>query len=351
MGYSLSHFCVDFCCFYMLFWYFTPEVSAPETVAVGFLLYNVIAFGLQAPIGFFCDERPGTPVAAVGCGLLLAALGVMALPLSMPWPWPALCVSALGNACFHVGGGIDSLRYAEGRMARSGVFVSTGALGVALGTLAGKGAVSLALPLALALLSLLLVLGTAGSGKTDARILCRLDTASTALSLAVVLALALSSVVIRAYAGAVVPMDWRTGGLLLLLPAAGAFAGKFLGGFLADRFGARRTGALALLLSIPFLCLGNRAPALSVTGLLLFNLTMPVSLGAVASRLPHNPGLAFGLTTLALLCGSFPTFFLPLPADWVMLTITGLILLSALCLYCSTKNQSKGGISHEHQEV
>ncbi|NLM14719.1 MAG: hypothetical protein GX218_02545 [Clostridiaceae bacterium] len=40
-----------------------------------------------------------------------------------------LIIVALGNACFHTGGGIDSLINARGRMSRSGIFVSSGVVG------------------------------------------------------------------------------------------------------------------------------------------------------------------------------------------------------------------------------
>lgn len=55
--YTFSHFCVDFACFFMLFAGFRGSVAqtgampALETVSLGFLAYNILAFGLQPLIG------------------------------------------------------------------------------------------------------------------------------------------------------------------------------------------------------------------------------------------------------------------------------------------------------------
>jgi FSR family fosmidomycin resistance protein-like MFS transporter len=337
IAYAFAHFCVDFTCFYILFHGFKDSTDSLESLAIGFLAYNAIAFGFQPIIGFLFDSNSRIPVGILGCALVSA--GMLALSL----PWLALVLCAFGNACFHIGGGIDSLRHADGKMARSGIFVSTGALGVVFGTMAGKSAIAASwLPFLLMTGSIvLLLLFTRETGPVSP---CTFDTASD-LPFAIVTALALASVVIRAFAGGLIPMAWRTGAFLLLLPGIGACAGKALGGILGDRFGAKSVGVTALLLSIPFLAFGNQNVFFSVSGILLFNMTMPITLCVVASRFPRNPGLAFGLTTLALLCGTMPAYFLLLPRSVAISVLIALVLLSAIFAYLSTKN-SKGERSH-----
>jgi len=83
-----------------------------------------------------------------------------------------------------------------------------------------------------------------------------------------------------------------------------------------------------------------------MAGLALFNMTMPVTLCALASQLPDSTGFAFGLSTLALLIGTVPTFFFRLPDGTAPYVIAALIALSALCVLFSTRNQ-KEGLSHE----
>jgi len=337
IAYTSAHFCVDFTCFYILFHGFKNSTDSLESLAVGFLAYNAIAFGLQPILGFLCDNHPRIPVGLLGCGLVLA--GMLALSL----PWLALVLCAFGNAGFHIGGGIDSLRHADGKMARSGIFVSTGALGVVFGTMSGKSAITTSwLPFLLMIGSIvLLLLFTRETGPVSP---CTFGKASD-LPFAIVIALALASVVIRAFAGGLIPMAWRTSAFLLLLPGIAAFAGKALGGILGDRFGAKNVGVMTLLLSTPFLAFGNHNVFVSMTGILLFNMTMPITLGVVASRFPRNPGLAFGLTPLALLCGTMPAYFLALPGRVVLTVLIALVLLSAVFTFLSTKN-SKGETSH-----
>jgi FSR family fosmidomycin resistance protein-like MFS transporter len=323
---------VDFTCFFILFHGFGTAMDSVETVATGFLLYNVIAFGLQPAVGFLCDGHPEIPIGIIGCALVATGL------LAMPIPWVALALCATGNACFHIGGGIDSLIFAKGRMTRSGIFVSTGAIGVTLGTLAGRNGRSLEyLPYIFIGLSILLLLLFAQKIEKGAS--CRFDTAS-GLPFAAILIFALASVVIRALAGGMIPMSWKTGVFFLMLPGFAACAGKALGGILGDRFGAKNTAVTALLLSVPFLLLGKNIAVLSVIGIILFNITMPITLCAVASKFPYNPGLTFGLTTLALLCGTVPAYFFLVPQSMVFPLLIALTLLSATFTFLCTKNKT-----------
>ncbi|MEA4912934.1 MAG: hypothetical protein VB092_10045, partial [Oscillospiraceae bacterium] len=151
---TFSHFCVDFCCFYILYGSFIPSFQT-QTAAVGILLYNSVAFGLQPLTGAYADAHHDGPVGAAGCALVLAAL------LLRRFVWAALLLCALGNACFHVAGGIDALTRAGGKLYRSGVFVSAGALGVCFGALA-PGRLSAWLPAATLLLCAGLILGFCG---------------------------------------------------------------------------------------------------------------------------------------------------------------------------------------------
>ena len=127
LAYSLGHFWVDFSCALLMF----SRLSGQSGWALCVLLYNFCAFALQMPVGLLADrwERKGR-TAALGCGL--AALGWV-LP-----PFLAAVIAGVGNACFHVGGGIQVLNDGGDRAAPLGVFVSPGAFGIFFGTLLGS---------------------------------------------------------------------------------------------------------------------------------------------------------------------------------------------------------------------
>lgn len=337
-AYTFSHFAVDYLCFWILFGYFSKEIRGSEQ-ALGFILYNMIAFGLQMIIGAYCDEHRRFPSSALGCLLVLAAI------LFSPFaPWVSLVVTALGNAFFHVGGGIESLVHSGGKLYRSGIFVSAGALGVVLGTLHGSkigmsGTVS---PLVLIDPVLMAIFCAAvcyiANKKYPSLEDCEIyGVANEKIGIWLVLGLALLSVMIRSFGGTAIPMEWKTTMKLGLVAGGAAFFGKFIGGFAADFFGARRTGIVSLLLSVPLLVFGSGNMPVSVIGIILFNMTMPITLGICAEKLPKNPGLAFGLTTAALLLGAVPSFFAVMSGKTFLLVPA--VIVSAACIYFSAENK------------
>ena len=337
-AYTFSHFAVDYLCFWILFGYFSAGISGTTEQAFGFILYNFIAFGLQMVIGAFCDEHRKFPSSAIGCALVF-----IAVLISYHTPWAALVITALGNAFFHVGGGIESLVHSGGKLYRGGVFVSAGALGVVLGTLEGtKTGMSDFNPLLLIEPALLSVFCTAicffANKKYPSEEDCEISgAANEKIGIWIVLGLALLSVMIRSFGGTAIPMEWKTTMKLGLVSGGAAFLGKFLGGFAADKFGARSAGILSLVLSLPFLIFGSGNMIFSVIGIVLFNMTMPITLGIVAQRLPKNPGLAFGLTTAALLLGAVPNFFAVISGKIFLLVPA--VIVSAVCIKFSAENK------------
>lgn len=335
--YCAAHLAVDMCCFYILFAFVAPSYDA-QTVSWAFLGYNCAAFGLQPLAGLLADKRPHLPLGLIGSLLVFAALPLGGAPLL------SLAACALGNALFHVGGGRYSLTSADGRMSRPGLFVSTGALGVAAGTFFGSNGASVWLPSAVIIVCAALLLlaecpFTKLSTREQTHTVISNYKITSSLSFAALLTLPLAAIVVRSYVGFIIPMGWKTTSALAFVPAAASFAGKAAGGFIADRFGARRTVTAALLLSIPALCLGAENSAVCAAGVFLFNIAMPISLCTVASALHSSPGLAFGMTTLALLVGSMPSFIWPLSGGGAVALTAALTLAAAVCSYISTNNR------------
>jgi len=334
--FSFSHLVVDFACFYVLMGVFSSGAGSSQLVVAGFLLYNLIAFALQVFFGIVADGGKSAHgyYAFLGCIVVLLGVSIQASP------WIHLVTCAFGNALFHVGGGIDSLVHAGGRYARSGVFISFGALGVMLGTLVGRGAL-----LPFGAVSLLLIICSAliyifcRQPKAHNEAIFSLPPARVSLP-AMVIGLCLISIIIRASVGAYTPLFERGTTLRFVIPAVSVFAGKFMGGFLADRFGARLVVVISLLVSAPLLAFGNTQVVLCCTGLFLFNITTAVTLCVVFSHLPAHPGFSFGLTTLALFIGSSFSFFWLMPEGIrPFLTVT-LVAASVVCLALATPGKS-----------
>ncbi|MDR2036048.1 MAG: hypothetical protein LBP91_05200 [Coriobacteriales bacterium] len=341
--FSLSHLAVDFSCFFVLMGAFYTDVSDVQLISLGFLIYNAIAFALQLPFGSLADALLSSRsrlsaghIAALGC--LLVALGVIC-PLNA---WARLALCALGNALFHTGGGIDSLVLARGRYARSGIFISFGALGVALGTLASRAGTLSPWLVALLLVGCIILILRFCLQKSPYE--TSLNNASAKINTSgVVILLCAVAILVRAAAGAYTPVPWKNSSdPLFVLAALAVFSGKFAGGLLADRFAPRTVATASLLISAPLLAFGNGQIIVCCLGLFLFNVTTAVSLCVIASQLPRNPGLSFGLTTLALFLGSSLSFFWALPESLRPALTLLFVAAAALCLFLSAPRQATG---------
>ena len=332
---SAAHFAVDLACGFVCLGVFVPGAASLEEAALGVFLYNLLAFAAQPLLGAVCDRFPRRPWAALGC--LTVAAGALLGCLSLGWGAVVLC--GLGNALFHPGGGRDALVSSSGTLWEGGVFVSTGALGVALGMFWGT---AFPRPWMAGALAALLGLCALFCWKTPLSQPERRAAIPGASSLPFwwVVGLALGSVALRAFVGGAVPLPWKTG-LWALAAAAAAFLGKAAGGFLADRVSPRLAGVGALLLSLPLLCLGWAHPLPSLLGLLCFNMTMPVTLGAVTDKLPNAPGLAFGLTAQFLFVGTLPLQGLALGQGQALALSAAGIALSAVCVGLSTRGRKE----------
>lgn len=287
--YSVMHFLVDALCAWAMLGRFSGDYA-------GFLVYNFCAFALQLPFGVLADALGGkrTPAytAAFGAALTMAGL----------WAGPA--VLGVGNALFHVGGGIDTIREdfrGERRGALLGIFVAPGALGLYLGgQAAGNSGVQLALILLL------------GAGVALAlHGLKHLPISSPAPAEGNGWRMAMGCfavVVLRSFVGMNAVFSWKTGFLMGLLAVLAVVLGKIAGGLLAARFGMKAVTALSLSAAAVGFAFGE-VPLMGLLALLCFNMTMPLTLYALARRFPGYPGAVFGLLTLALFLGYLPGYY------------------------------------------
>ena len=294
--YSMAHFWVDLSCAFLAFRFLS---AAPE-FTLCLLLYNFCAFALQMPLGLWADslDRNGM-LAAAGCGLTAAAF---LLPASLV----AAVVAGVGNALFHLGGGIDVLNASGEKAAALGIFVSPGAVGLYVGTLwGGEAAVSALLPpaglLALGGGILLLCRRTFGSLRSGNAPVEAEPAGGSWLPLVPLFLV----VILRSWMGLGQSFPWKAAwGLPLVLALA---LGKAAGGFLMDAVGPRRAAGWSLGLAAALYLLSG-APLPGLLAVFLFNMTMPMTLWAAAQLLPGAKGFGFGLLTFALFVGYLPVY-------------------------------------------
>ena len=297
--YSLAHALVDAACAATLFAILASDRTGSGYLVQLILIYDVIAFSTQPVFGLLVDHFKA-PAQTAAAGTLLVAASTLLLRV----PLLAAVTAGLGNAVFHVGGGVVSLDLAPGKATLPGIYVAPGALGLTIGILIGKGGGFIAWPFILLLLGSTVLILVVPRPKFPARG----ELPGNLRWFETVIALLLVSVVVRSLVGQSLVLPWKSDPALLIALTLAVVLGKALGGFLADRFEWIAITVTGLVLSAPLLAFFAPVPALVIAGTFLFNLSMPVTLAGLAGMLPGKSGFAFGLTTLALIVGALPAF-------------------------------------------
>ncbi|OIO45442.1 MAG: hypothetical protein AUJ25_02065 [Parcubacteria group bacterium CG1_02_37_13] len=325
--YGTAHAVVDGICVAVIFSVFKNQIVGADGIIGLVILYNVLAFGLQAIFGLASDHlRSPRATAFLGCILTgLSAVTFLSFPIA------AVILAGLGNALFHIGGGSISLNLTPKKAAAPGIFVAPGVLGLFIGTIIGRNGQFIAWIAILILAILCIAMFVIKKPEMD--YLPEEIKESKFNHFEFILLLVLLSIAIRSLVGSVLVFPWKTNIDLLIVLTGAVVLGKGLGGILADKFGWVKIAVGALALSIPFLIFGSNIPFLAIVGMFLFNITMPITLVAISNILPGRPGFAFGLTTLALIIGAMLTYTklkVFLGTQWFLFAI---IIISALSLY------------------
>lgn len=299
------------------------------------LLYNVLAFGTQALFGLITDKYRIPRLTAIA-GCILVITGVLAVCFE---PLTAVILVGLGNSLFHVGGGAISLNLMPNKATAPGIFVAPGSLGLAAGTLIGAKGLFIAWPFIALLVVAIVAMFLLGYPTITYE---RKEKTRVEGLFELVVLLLLLSVSIRALIGLSLHLEWKADLTLLTMLVIAIMLGKALGGVLADRYGWMRVGITTLIISAPLLAFGYQIPVIAIIGAFLFQMTMPITLVAVATMFPGRPAFAFGLPCLALLLGALPSFSSIksyYEINWViLLTITGAIITLFIALHLYFKH-------------
>jgi len=337
-AFALCHFVVDFACVSTMLCAVSRVLGESgqgslEVVALSILLYDIVAFTLQLPIGIALDQLDKNSYAAllsyasVGAGVVLSLVPIALLE------WPAILLLAIGNALFHSAGGLSVLNISQKHAGPSGIFIATGAIGVFLGTQSAQMG-RLQIAFSLLVLLFLCALITLVVQKVNKKYwnVHNVSFDIPRLSSNTLLAIALLSLVValRSYAGMVMAFPWKSEMLLLVLSILGVFAGKALGGMVADRIGFRTTAIFSLIAAATLFAPSWEVPIMGLLGVFFFNFTMSITLASLANILPNAKGTAFGLASFSLAVGALPALVGFRVEHPVMLSVISLV--SALAL-------------------
>jgi FSR family fosmidomycin resistance protein-like MFS transporter len=332
-----AHLIVDAVCVASVLRAAPPSDSIVSSALAFVLGYDLLAFAGQAPLGWFAD-RLGLRRGAALAGLLCTATALLAGRGSV---LAVVLIAGVGNALFHVGAGAMVLAGSRERAAPAGVFVAPGALGLGIGLMLGRKFLTVPLwpwlfAIGAAMVVVLLVATKIPSREQPLSVDTAAPPAYGRREIVTVATLLGLSVAVRSLAGTVGCDACPRGFFLMLALPFSAFAGKLTGGFLADRFGWIDVSIAALVASAPLIAFSGGDVRLALPGLLIFQMTMPVTLAAMMRLMPARPGFGFGLLCVALVAGTLPAH---LPGGWRPqgLPLLFLVLSSAAPLYLALR--------------
>ena len=301
---AVMHFLVDglcICCLYLML----PAYGGVGIVEA-FLTYNILAFMTQPITGLWIDRiRNRHWVLLLSIVFLTLAVGVATIHSSFftllysPFIYLSPLLLGFGNSLFHVWGGKQTVALMGNDLRALGVFVSTGAFGLAVGFVYCSWALLYVILIALCLLAFFVI---QDSQVERISIPCE----DSGYSLNVVwlsLVLLMAIVMFRSYVG----QDFSTAivktPMLVLVIGAVSMLGKMAGGWLAKGFGIVHSMVVVLLVVLAAMLFRQSGAAVLLVGIFAINCTMAVTLWLANVVLKGREGLAFGLLAAALIPG------------------------------------------------
>lgn len=252
------------------------------------VIYSIIGFGGQLPLGFWMDKTKRIePFAISSIILLLLAGGCYFID-----PTAAIVVAGIAGAGIHVTGGTVCLQVNEGRSGPLGVFTAPGVVGLALGGFFGRmSIVYLLIPLLfIVLLAVAISFFKIPPYQAQNKNRSELD-AHDWIMMAILLIMCFRSFIYDLVNNT--GLKFENGALIL---GISAFAGKLIGGYLADRIGWKKYVYFSLPLAFLLLQVGHDNLYCLAFGTACLQSSVPLTLMMMSRSLPRFPATATALS-------------------------------------------------------
>ncbi len=322
--YFYIHFAVEVVCFFFL----SSIIGDNYLLWIVPFAYDALAFVPQSLLGYLSDKFPKIPLGIIG--IILLSIGIVLFGLNVLPLYVILGFITVGNACVHVAGAEVTLRSSNGKIAPSAIFVAGGSFGVVTGKLLAQSAPFWFI-LFISLSAIPFIILAERYRKNVGKNPCeKFNYANEKIPAALIILAAVFIVIVRSYMGYGIPTSWNKTTIQMILLYVFMGTGKALGGILCDKIGVRKTALLSVVGALPFLLFGDNLMVVSLIGVMLFSMTMSITLALLVSVLKKAPGLAFGLTTIGLFLGTVPIFFFKLGNLFTNCFV--IIIASIICL-------------------
>ena len=344
--YSICHFLVDFLsCIFVLGvvpnYCFNSENVFMENIYIAeVIMYNFFAFAFQVPLGRIMDRLKLYKYVGI--------IGFCIIGICYVWgpANPILLASlvGIGNALFHLEGGVNAFEQSKGTAFLNGLFVAPGAMGIFLGTAFYNKIAPTYWPIimvfaAIALLTVVqnkeLPYITEEQEKIEKE-----GSKFNWKSIAIIATLIGVSIIVRSIGGSAIQYGWKKGLLIGILYTILVVLGKMFGGFIADRVGLKKTAIIALSLACVSLIAGFTIPFFGYIGIFLFNVPMSITLLLLEKCNTKNLAMMVGLNTFFLFIG-YLICMIPNAINNYVVLITSIILAIVSIYYAFMKYEER----------
>lgn len=326
---GIIHFLNDLVAGFMLAHY--TFVQPHEQALLFMLIYSIIGFGGQLPVGFWLDHNKQIrPFATVSLLLLPMATGCFFINAET-----GIILSGLASAFIHVTGGAVCLQVNENKTGPLALFTAPGVLGLTIGGLAGAYSSSwlLAALLLTIIIAVIILRSKLPVYQPQPKKQSELD-GHDWLMLGILLLMCFRSFLFDVLNH--VAQQYQDG---LLILGVSAFAGKIIGGFVADRIGWKKYVYISLPLALLLFQFGKDNIYALAFGIACLQSSVPITLLLMSQSLRLYPATATALSLGASVAiAGLPLYMMSAKSvvlDWFKnswISAGAFILLAALLL-------------------
>ena len=276
---------------------YKDNLMLPIIVFVG---YNVLAFMLQPLMGIMIDTYKKERLLVLG-SLALVIMGALLGKI----PYLCLLLLGLGNALFHTSAGKITIKSSNNKLSLLGIFVSLGVIGLTVGMLYSTSSILLVILIILTLITggCFYFMNRRNKGFLfTEQIVTTHEMSFKNKNLLIILGI-IVVVMFRGMIGKYTIFHWANQSYLILFVAIATALGKALGGIMADKVGIKATIIISGVGSLGLLLFARNTMIGGLLGILLFNMTMPITLYLLYKRMPKYEATAFGLAAMILFPG------------------------------------------------
>ncbi len=259
------------------------------------IIYSVIGFGGQLPVGFWIDyKKQLRPFSQAS--VILLPLAILAYLIN---PEAGIFFSGIASAFIHVTGGAICLQVNENKTGPLALFTAPGVLGLTLGGALGMISANWLIPAAVLVLIIayMILKGEIPAYQQPEKKQSQLD-AHDWLMLGILLLMCFRSFVFDVLNH--VAQDFENG---IIIIGISAFAGKIIGGYIADRIGWKKYVYISLPLALLLFQFGKENIYALAFGVACLQSSVPITLLLMGQSLPMYPATASALslgTSIAL---------------------------------------------------